>query len=90
MTRFDRFERTLLRRLWFNSIYCFIAFIGMPLVFVYASDFIFGWPTSSVGEMLPYTLNISLITAVFGTLGEELLDLKREVERLKLVDNRES
>lgn len=90
MKHFDRFERDLVRRFSFNCVYCLIVFVGLPLVFVYAFGSIFGWSTSSVGEMLASTLNISWIIAALGTLGGELLELKCEVEQLKTGERRTS
>jgi putative effector of murein hydrolase len=86
MMRFDRFKRDLLRHLWFNCIYGFILLIGVPVVLESVAALIFGFSTLSTVKLLPYSMASSLAISVAATLFEELVKLKREVDRLKLAD----
>ncbi len=91
MTRLDRFEWDLLRHIWFSCICFFIPFTGGAFLVGFLSSFIFEFPSPlTVKETLAYTISISLVLGVVATLCEELVDLKREVERLKLATSVES
>lgn len=88
MTHFDRFERDLLRNFWFGFIVTFIPSTGGAFVVEFVSASIFGFPLSvTAREMLPYIIGISVAVAVVGTLCEELVDLRRDVEQLKLANS---
>lgn len=88
MTHFDRFERDLWRNIWFGCIYALIAFTGVPLVLGFVSSFFFEFPTPlQLREMLAYNIVLSLVIAVVGTLCGYVVDLKRDVEQLKLANS---
>jgi len=74
MTRFDRFERELLRQICFNCVYCAILLTGGAVVVGFLCAFIFRFPFS-IKETVAYYVELSFVIGVVGTLCQRLVDL---------------